>query len=182
MGRPIEPGLRWSRRLNVATGDVSDRPYPSRITVPNAFSNPCSTSTGSAAPPETHSRSVDVSGAPAASWSIPTYMVGTPSNTVTLSRSITRSACAALNREISVRQAPDSTAAFSPQVWPKQWNSGRHPITTSSGPSPSSVVAVTEALRRRLACVSSAPLGVPVVPEVYRITAVSSSPRLCHVR
>jgi large exoprotein involved in heme utilization and adhesion len=37
------------------------------------------------------------------------------------------------------------------------------------------VVAVTAALRARLAWVSSAPLGRPVVPEVYRITAVSSS-------
>ena len=104
-------------------------------------------------------------------------MVGTPSNTVTRSRSITCSAAAGLNLGISVRQAPDTTAAFSPQVCPKLWNSGRQPITTSSGPRSSSVVAVTEAFFRMLACVSSAPFGVPVVPEVYRITAVSSSAR-----
>ena len=38
------------------------------------------------------------------------------------------------------------------------------------------VGAGSSALRVRFACVSSAPLGVPVVPEVYRITASSSSP------
>jgi len=50
-------------------------------------------------------------------------------------------------------------------------------MTTSSGSRPNSVVADTAALRRRLAWVSSAPLGLPVVPEVYRITAVSSPAR-----
>ena len=39
-------------------------------------------------------------------------------------------------------------------------------MTTSSGVAFSSVSAVSSALRVRLACVSSAPLGWPVVPEV----------------
>ncbi len=62
MGVPIEPGLRsrpgW---LNDATGEVSDRPYPSSTVQPNASSNPRSTSTGKAAPPEMHIRSVETS-------------------------------------------------------------------------------------------------------------------------
>ena len=62
MGVPIEPGLRsrpgW---LNEATGEVSDRPYPSSTGTPNASSNPRSTSTGRAAPPEMHIRSAEVS-------------------------------------------------------------------------------------------------------------------------
>ena len=58
----MEPGLRsrWGW-LNEATGEVSDRPYPSSTGTPNASSNPRSTSTGSAAPPEMHIRSEEVS-------------------------------------------------------------------------------------------------------------------------
>ena len=58
------------------------------------------------------------------------------------------------------------TDAFMPQVRPNTWNSGRQPMITSSGPRSSSVVAVTSALLVRLAWVSSAPLGWPVVPDV----------------
>ena len=133
---------------------------------PKASSNPRSTSTGSAAPPETQSRNVEVSATSVPACNIATYMVGTPSKTVTPSRSITFSAVAGSNRGISVRHAPDTTAALSPQVCPKLWNSGRQPITTSSGPISISVVVDTVALRCMLAWVSSAPLGVPVVPEV----------------
>src|SRR6266496_6026430 len=50
IGVPIEPALRsrpgW---LKEATGDVSDRPYPSRMMHPNACSNARMTSTGIAA-------------------------------------------------------------------------------------------------------------------------------------
>jgi len=106
------------------------------------------------------------------------YIVGTPWKTVTWSRWITSNAVAGSNRGTRVRQAPLPTAAFSPQVWPKEWNSGRQPMTTSSGPRSNRVVADTAALRRRLAWVSSAPLGLPVVPEVYSSTAVSWSARL----
>ena len=46
-------------------------------------------STGIAAPPETHTSSVDVSVVAALGWwSIAAYIVGTPSNTVTRSRSM----------------------------------------------------------------------------------------------
>ena len=56
--------------------------------------------------------------------------------------------------------------AFSVQVWPKEWNSGSAPSSTSSSPISPSVPPATKQLRSRLAWVSSAPLGVPVVPEV----------------
>ena len=78
--------------------------------------------------------------------SMPAYIVGTPSKTVTLSRPITSSAFSASKRGIRVRQAPAVTAAFSPQVRPKQWNSGRQPITTSSEESSTSVSALVAAL------------------------------------
>ena len=51
-------------------------------------------------------------------------------------------------------------------VWPKEWKRGSEPRTTS--PSRTSVIVSPEisALRLRLRWVSSAPLGLPVVPEV----------------
>ncbi len=114
-----------------------------------------------------HARSDDTSyWSRSATCSIPEYMVGTPSNTVTWSRPIICSAVAPSKRGRSVRHEPDSTDAFSPQVSPNTWNSGRQPITTSSGVISSRVRAAVRALVSRLAWVSSAPLGEPVVPEV----------------
>ena len=92
-------------------------------------------------------------------FSIPAYIVGTPSKTVTLSRPTTSSAFAASKRGMRVRHAPLSTAALSPTVSPKQWKSGRQPITTSSGLSSTRVSALTAALLIMLAWVSSAPFG-----------------------
>ncbi len=134
---------------------------------PKASSNFFITSTGIAEPPEMQVRRLDTSYDEASgALSIPAYIVGTPSKTVTSSRPITSSAFSASKRGISVRQAPLSTAALRPQVRPKQWKSGRQPITTSSGVSSTRVSAETAALERMLAWVSSAPLGLPVVPEV----------------
>ena len=125
------------------------------------------TSAGIAAPPEMQARSEDMSADSASSTcSIPAYIVGTPSKTVTLSRPTTSSALAASKRGMRVRQAPLATAALSPQVRPKQWNSGRQPMTTSSSDSSTRVSAVVRALVIMLSWVSSAPLGWPVVPEV----------------
>ena len=104
-------------------------------------------------------------------------MVGTPSKIVTLSRWMISSARAGSNLGSSVSVPAAATVAFSPQVRPKTWNSGRQPMVTSPAWFFSSVRAVISALRTRPAWVSSAPLGRPVVPEVYRITASSSSCR-----
>lgn len=76
-----------------------------------------------------------------------------------------------------VTLAPVRTAVFKVTVCPNEWNSGNPPKITSSGVSLSRVEPVTSALRVRLAWVNSAPLGLPVVPEVYRITAVSVASR-----
>jgi hypothetical protein len=67
---------------------------------------------------------------------------------------------------MSVSVEPWSTAAFSPQVRPKTWNRGRHPMMTSPVALSSSVSAVVRQFPARLAWVSSAPFGCPVVPEV----------------
>ena len=79
------------------------------------------TCTGIAAPPETQTRKVRVASAAASSATLSSaeYIVGTPSNTVTASRSITSSALRGSNRGISVNVAPDSTAPLRPQVRPK---------------------------------------------------------------
>jgi hypothetical protein len=93
-------------------------------------------------------------------------MVGTPANTVARWPAMSCSACLGSNLGSSARLAPDAIAAFSVQVWPKEWNSGRPPKMMSAGESCTRSVFITSVLVLRLACVSSAPLGWPVVPEV----------------
>ena len=105
------------------------------------------------------------------------YIVGTPIRTDTPSRLMISSARTGSNLGSRVRHAPEATAQPIATVWPKEWNSGSAPSTTSRGPRFSSVVLVTSTLASRLAWVSSAPFGCPVVPDVYRITAVSEGAR-----
>ena len=93
------------------------------------------------------------------------YIVGTPWKTVTRSRSMISSAFSGSKRGSIVTVAPLETAAFIVQVWPNEWNSGSAPSRTS--PSPNSAKPADDAqLRSRFAWVSSAPLGLPVVPLV----------------
>ena len=125
------------------------------------------TSTGIAAPPETQTRSEDVSAS---------SRVGGVEHRgvhrrdalehVTLSRAMISSALAGSKRGSSVRHAPRATAAFSPQVCPKEWNSGSAPRIDVLLGELEQRRRRTSALRRRLSCVSSAPFGVPVVPDV----------------
>ena len=61
---------------------------------------------------------------------------------------------------------PANTAPLSTTESPNTWNIGSAANTTSSGPSRPRPVAVAMALERRFVCVSRAPLGRPVVPEV----------------
>ena len=70
------------------------------------------------------------------------------------------------NRGSRLRDAPDATAALSVQVCPNEGNSGSPPKITSSAVSRNRSVRPTSVLRARLAWVSSAPFGWPVVPEV----------------
>ena len=84
---------------------------------------------------------------------------------VTLSRSMISSAFSGSKRGSIVTIAPAPTAQFIVQVWPNEWNSGSAPSSTSFS-SISAKPAVVRQLRSRLACVSSAPLGRPVVPLV----------------
>ena len=106
--------------------------------------------------------------ASASAWwcSIAAYIVGTPSKIVTWSRSMICRALPGSNLGSRVSVPPPATVAFSPQVSPKTWNSGRQPIITSSGPAVEQGRAVSVALRASPAWVSWAPFGRPVVPEV----------------
>ena len=122
------------------------------------------TSTGRAAPPEMQTASVDVS--TSARWlSIAAYIVGTPSNTVTRSRAMISSARPASKRGRRVNRPPTAIVAFSAHVWPKAWKSGSAPSATIVSSKPNSATEAST-LCVRLPCVSSAPFGVPVVPDV----------------
>ena len=135
-------------------------------------------SAGIAAPPDMQSRRVDASAPSAESQcSIALYIVGTPWKTVTRSRSRISSALSGRKRGSIVTVEPVAIALFIVQVCPNEWKSGSAPSSTSSSVKPASLPPVALQLRYRFAWVSSAPFGVPVVPDVYRITAVSSASR-----
>src|SRR5215207_10733046 len=89
-------------------------------------------SPGMAEPPEQQILSDEWSYCSRASLlSIALYIVGTPANSVTLSRSMISSALAGSNRGMNVSVAPESAQAFMQHVWPKEWNRGSAPSTTS---------------------------------------------------
>ena len=134
---------------------------------PNFSSKARISSAGIAAPPDMHRRSVEVSAVSAESaWSIALYIVGTPWKIVTRSRAMISSAFSGSKRGSIVTVAPLSTLEFIVHVCPNEWNSGSAPRRTSSLESLARVLPVAAQLRPRFAWVSSAPFGLPVVPEV----------------
>ncbi len=164
---PIEPGLRSrSRVLKVPIPVVSDSPYPSRIVAPNASSKPFRTSTGSGDPPEMHRFKLETSWASRSGWlSNAEYIVGTPPKVVTWSRSMISSTFPGSKRGTSVIRPRALTVVFMIEFIPNTWNSGSVATTTESE-SASTRSRPTSEPQRRFLCVSAAPLGVPVVPEV----------------
>jgi hypothetical protein len=95
-------------------------------------------------------------------------------NTVQPCSVISSSALAASKRSVSTIVAPARKQVSIPQIWPKVWNSGRQPNSTSSGRKSKGESIPTVTFMVTLSWVSIAPFGRPVVPEVYRITARSS--------
>ena len=93
------------------------------------------------------------------------------------SRSMISSAFSGSNRGIIEIIAWACTAPLSVHVWPKLWNSGSAPSSLSSLVISPRWSAATVQFLYMFEWVSSAPLGCPVVPDVYRITAVSSGSR-----
>ena len=80
-----------------------------------------------------------------------------------------------VNRASSTSVAPMRNVPFMPTVWPKVWNSGRQPRTTSDGLASLASKTLTVAFITRFRWVSTAPLGCPVVPLVKKMTAGSSA-------
>ena len=93
------------------------------------------------------------------------YIVGTPAKEVTLSRSISSSALPGSKRGSSVSSPRARIAMFITEFMPNTWNSGSVASPTVSGPASTRSRAVSAPVAR-FACVSVAPFGVPVVPDV----------------
>src|SRR4029077_7087336 len=105
--------------------------------------------------------------------SIAVYMAGGPSKTVTRSAATIFHALLASKLGSSASVAPDEIAGPRPYAIPNAWNNGKQLSTTSSGPMLSRLRAMTAWLLTRVVWVSWAPLGTPVVRDVYRMTALS---------
>jgi hypothetical protein len=100
--------------------------------VPNTSVNFSRTGTGSAAPPDSADLSFGRCSEVFAASSSPTYIVGTPMKIVQDSFASSSRACAPSKRGSMTTLAPTKKAVFMQHVWPKVWNSGRQPRTTSS--------------------------------------------------
>ena len=170
-GTPIEPGRGApSGSLNIATGEVSDSPYPSSTDTPNRSRTSRMISTGRLEPPDTAIRSVrairSTSTSSVRALSSPQYIVGTPAKNVTSSVCSSRTAAAASNRGSITSVEPAANPAFMSTVEPNEWNSGSTSRWVSApGRVPNRRWQVS-ALRTRFAWDSSAPLACPVVPLV----------------
>ena len=102
------------------------------------------------------------------------YIVGTPKKRVAFQRSIARATTTGLKRSMSSRVDPAYRGTFMTPASPPAWNSGRADTTVSSPSAIWNHVANWMVLATRLACVSMAPFGVPVVPPVYMSNARSA--------
>jgi hypothetical protein len=101
-------------------------------------------------------------------------MVGTPGITVGLFLSISFMASSSTKRGMMTISAPLATAKFITAVMAKTWKNGKAASTRSlPGTRFVAHAAPCWQLVLTLACVSMAPLGVPVVPPVYCSTATS---------
>ena len=101
-------------------------------------------------------------------------MVGTPNIPVTRSRSIA-SNTAPVERLPQDEVPPLSRVGRQLMPSAAAWNSGATTSVTSSLVSSLSTRTLTQ-FQVRLPCVSMAPLGLPVLPDVYMIRQTSSSP------
>ncbi len=100
-------------------------------------------------------------------------MVGTPGIDVGLVRWIAARTCTASNRGSITISPPFSTVRLRTQVLAKTWKKGSTPRIRSSASWSGSIAFTCRALAVRFWCVSLAPFGVPVVPPVYWISAMS---------
>ena len=99
--------------------------------------------------------------------SIMAYMVGTPSNIVAWCSPMSSSASTGSNRSISTTVPPAMNRLLITTL-PYTWGAGRA-VTTMSSEVRTCMVAVSAQLRYTARCDCMAPLGWPVVPDVYPI-------------
>ncbi len=99
--------------------------------------------------------------------------VGTPRNLVTPYRSILRRVPAGSKRPWMTMVAPLYRMGDAWMKSPPEWNRGRTISITSSKWSLKKISALRQ-LKKVFRCDRTAPLGWPVVPEVYMITCGSS--------
>ena len=92
-------------------------------------------------------------------------MVGTPMNTVTRSRCMSSRTARGSNRGTSVMVPPSRTQVFMIDDSANTWNSGSATTTVSSAANSNSRPGMS-AFMYSVMCDSTAPFGVPVVPEV----------------
>ena len=133
--------------------------------MPYLSSNVRMMSSGSDAPPDTATRSVDRSRPVMSSWARACSIVGTPPITVHRSASITSSTAAGWKRGTTDRQPPCLTNTLTTDDSPNTWKNGSTASTTSSLRTPNSPPA-TVLFMYSWKWVSSAPFGLPVVPLV----------------
>ncbi|ADH05777.1 hypothetical protein BMB171_C0961 [Bacillus thuringiensis BMB171] len=102
------------------------------------------------------------------------YIVGTPAKIVGSYVRQIRNTSFGLNFGNIKIVAPFTIGAFTATVKQNTWNIGSAATTRSSAVY-CKYEATSLALLYKFLCVNIAPFGFPVVPEVYRITATSSS-------
>jgi hypothetical protein len=93
-------------------------------------------------------------------------IVGTAAKIVTPWSTTSCSAASASNRGIRAIEAPRRNAVFMTAVWPKVWNRGRPPKTTSSRRMSTESISDVCTCSTIEKCELTAPFGVPVVPLV----------------
>ena len=125
-----------------------------------------SSASGIGAPPTTARRRLDRSArAKPGSCARKRYVAGTPIIVVTRFSSISRSARSGSNWRSRTTVAPFHHASSACTFHPPTWNCGSTCSTTSSCEIPV-VRSKPRFVQKQFACVSSAPFGLPVVPEV----------------
>ena len=101
------------------------------------------------------------------------HIVGTPRRIVVLVAVIRARVPSPSNRRSTAIEPPRNSVESTPVTSPRTCENGAAPRTTSSGPKAIASAAAPAAVAM-LPCVSTAPFGLPDVPDVKRMTAGSA--------
>ena len=130
---------------------------------------------GTGAPPQMSMR-IEVRSASlnGGTWLMNRNIAGTPKIVVTPYFGTSASAATGSKLRWRTISPPFCSVSSVVTLSPPMWNSGANTSVTSSSRM-SSVLAALALFHQKLACVSIAPFGRPVVPEVYMMTATASA-------